>query len=471
MKLYLFIIGFISLLGQVAILRELNVVFYGIELIYILAIGFWLVGTAAGAYTGRKKFIPSEKHIDFLFIIFGLVLIIDVLFIRSISFLMGGTTGTYLSFGKQLSGMFISIMPVSFLLGLMFQWSAKKFVVNGKNLAFAYAVESAGGFAGGFASTYLMKFGFSNLLLILICSAVSVLIILFYRRKQLSKIKLYGIIIYTVIMLLLMLNSKNIDHRMTKWQYPGLLAVKDTPYSRVAITSAKGQITVFENGALAYESESVSAETFVHLPMLQRDSMRHVLVLGGGVEGVIKEIAKYDLSSVDYVELNKDLLQLLKSNFPNKDVFNFNYDKLKIIYTDPREFLKKSEALQKYDLILVGMPQPMSAGSSRFYTMEFFRQCKNRLTANGIMAFRLQTAENIWSPQQELKISGIYNALNAVFEKIVVLPGTTNLLIASSKYLDKNGESIVERFKSQNISARLISSPYINYLYTNDRFF
>ena len=39
---YLLVIGFISILGQVVLLRELNVAFYGVELIYTLAIGVWL---------------------------------------------------------------------------------------------------------------------------------------------------------------------------------------------------------------------------------------------------------------------------------------------------------------------------------------------------------------------------------------------------------------------------------------------
>ena len=44
--LSLFIIGFISMLGQVAVLRELSVAFYGVELIYILAMGIWLFWSA-----------------------------------------------------------------------------------------------------------------------------------------------------------------------------------------------------------------------------------------------------------------------------------------------------------------------------------------------------------------------------------------------------------------------------------------
>ncbi len=46
-------VGLISILAQVVLLRELSVAFYGIELIYILAIGVWMLCTAAGAALPR----------------------------------------------------------------------------------------------------------------------------------------------------------------------------------------------------------------------------------------------------------------------------------------------------------------------------------------------------------------------------------------------------------------------------------
>ena len=58
MTLELIVIGLVSILGQVTILRELSVAFYGIELVYILAIGLWLLGTAVGAMIGYRRRRP-----------------------------------------------------------------------------------------------------------------------------------------------------------------------------------------------------------------------------------------------------------------------------------------------------------------------------------------------------------------------------------------------------------------------------
>ena len=65
MQLILFNIGLISLLGQVILLRELAVASYGVELIYLYALGVWLLCTAAGALLGRRRFAavgPSRRR-------------------------------------------------------------------------------------------------------------------------------------------------------------------------------------------------------------------------------------------------------------------------------------------------------------------------------------------------------------------------------------------------------------------------
>ena len=125
MIIYLLAIGLISILGQVVLLRELNVSFYGIELIYLLALGIWLFWTAAGAVIGRRNRSPSINHIAALFIIFGIVIPLDIVFIRSSRLIFGGIPGAYLTFFQQLIVVVISILPAGLLSGFLFQWTCK----------------------------------------------------------------------------------------------------------------------------------------------------------------------------------------------------------------------------------------------------------------------------------------------------------------------------------------------------------
>ena len=102
MIISLFSIGLVSILGQVVLLRELNVSFYGVELIYLLALGIWLFWTAVGALAARRIDLTSGKALALLFIIFGIILPLDIVFIRASRLLVGGVPGAYLSFSSNL---------------------------------------------------------------------------------------------------------------------------------------------------------------------------------------------------------------------------------------------------------------------------------------------------------------------------------------------------------------------------------
>src|SRR5512147_848396 len=99
---YLFALGFISIIGQVVLLRELSVAFFGIELIYTLAFGVWLLSTASVAMIkGRVYRSPSLPLISFFFILFSICLSLDVAFIRSVRLLFSDIPGAYLPLHLQ----------------------------------------------------------------------------------------------------------------------------------------------------------------------------------------------------------------------------------------------------------------------------------------------------------------------------------------------------------------------------------
>ena len=463
---YLFATGFISILGQVVVLRELNVAFFGIELIYILSLGFWLIGTGIGAAAGGRV-LPGEKRIITLFIITALVLLADIVFIRGVRNIFNSVPGAFLPFIYQIIGMIIPLLPLSFLTGLLFQYPAKLLINNGKTLAIAYSIESAGGVAGGLASTLFLHFGVQNYLTALICGTCSILVAVFYLIKsntKFRKISSFALIIFFI--LLIFFNSK-IDNWLASWNHPSQIVSKDTPYGRVTITESENQICLFENDALSYESESIAAEEFVQLSTLQSEKLDSVLVLGGGSDGIITELLKLKPKKIDYIEINEGLLAVVKKYFPGQDIKSLNNPSVNIIYQDPRQYLLNAK---KYDFILVGMPEPMSAQNNRFYTKEFFEQCSGNLNTGGILAFKIASAENIWTKQLIERNKSIYAALKKDFDHVIVLPGVTNIFIASRTQLVTDTQILCSRFIGINVVTRLISPQYINYLYKNDRF-
>lgn len=468
MILYLFVIGVVSILGQVAILRELNVAFFGIELIYILALGIWLFGTGMGALIGRSNHIPTISRINYFFIVLAVIWLLDVAYIRGIRFIFGAVRGSYLSFEWQMISLIIAIMPISLILGFLFQWTAKNYVSSKNTLAKAYAIESLGGVVGGFAATLLLRIDIQNLSIVLICSLIAVITIII-NSIELPKIRqsTVPIILSTGILVALGYRSP-LDYWMTRWNHPNLMATKDTPYGRVTIEGLEGQISVFENDALSFETESVASEEFVHMGITQHPNPKGILVLGGGIEGILRELQKYSINRIDYVELNSRLLDLTKKHLPEDILESLNDPRVDIIIDDPRKFLNHSA---KYDAIFVGMPEPASGQSNRFYTTEFYEMCKAKLNKDGILILRLRSAENIWTPQLQNRNVSIYKAMKNQFNQVITLPGVTNILIASESFLSTDTNLLAERLRNHQSQNRLVTPAYIHYLYTNDRFF
>ena len=465
--IYLLTAGFYSILGQVIILRELNVAFYGIELIYVLSFGFWLTGAAIGASAGRGSIIPKERNIHLLFIFSALILLADVAFIRGIRVILGGVEGGYLPFFSQITGLLTALLPVSFLAGIMFQWIAKKYISENKTLAKAYSIEGIGCVAGGLSSTIFLFIKINNFSAALICSALVLLAVLYISSKSGYKPQKYISIVFAVLILFLFGLSHKIDFWMTSWNHPFIIESVDTPYSRITITKPEKQICVFEDDALSYETQGVSAEEFVQLAVLQTDKLNNVLVLGGGFEGINAELLKLPVNKITYVEINRRMIETLLKHLPGNLVNSLQDKKVNIIYKDPGKYLQSDYS---FDIILVGMPEPMSAQNNRFYTKEFFTQCAAALNKDGILAFKILSSENLWTPQLTERNKSIYAALKSGFENVVVLPGVSNIFIASKSELTSDIGLLIKRFNERKLKTSLISPQYINYIYTNDRF-
>jgi len=354
------------------------------------------------------------------------------------------------------------------LSGLLSQWTAKAYVTTGKTLAIAYAIESAGGLIGGLFSTLFLIWGFRNCSVAFICALASVATPMVVLRGSRRSLLRWTATVLACIFLLLLCKASPLDRRMTLWNHPNLLESRDSPYGRITVERLYNQVSVFENDALAFESEGAEAEYFSHLAALQHPNPRDVLILGGGIEGIVREIAKYKPRRIDYVELNPVMLNLVTRYLPDDIRESLREPTVYVIFADPRQYLKKSG---RYDLILVGMSEPTSGQANRFYTREFFEQCSARLNPGGILGFRLRTAENLWTMPLTRRNTSIYSALQTVFPEVLFLPGTTNVVTASRVPLPCTAEVMSRRLQELRIATRLISANYINYLFTNDRFF
>ncbi|MDD3554123.1 MAG: hypothetical protein PHC35_06350 [Deltaproteobacteria bacterium] len=467
-----FTIGLVSLLGQIVLLRELSVATYGVELIYLLGMAGWLIGSSLGAGLGRRRGTGGYSAVLWIFLLYSLLLPLDMVFLRLSRWLLGGVTGAFLPFHLQILTLILSVIPLSFLMGMAFQRAARLWIAECSEtnaLARAYGWECIGSVAAGGLATLAPAFHVPNSLTGLCCASFPLLLI-FCRMPPLKKIRAVSVVsvLLAVFFAVSAVFVSPIDLWTSGFNHPFLKAVADTPYGRIAVTSLEGQTTIFENDSVSFETESNSAEELVHSAALQHSAPRSVLLLGGGLEGLVEEALKYaSVQTIDCVELNQELIRTTLPFLTDERRKALSNQRVRFIYEDPRRFLLRSSG--EYDLILVAMPEPSSGQANRFYTREFFQLCRTRLSTGGVMGFRLSASENFWSQQLITRNRAIVSAVKGVFQDVMVLPGSINLVLAGDQLTIDTG-LLARRYEAAGLANRLVIPQYLQYLISSDRF-
>jgi len=474
MPIVLIFIGFASILGQVVLLRELAVAFFGSELIYLLAIALWLIWTGLGALIGRSAIgkngrthgcAPTTLLTGIASL--GVVLPLEVVFVRGIRTIFGATPGAFMPFEQQIAAIALVLAPAGLLLGFLFVQAAREYVTRGGSFAGAYGLESLGGVLGGLASTFVLAGHVPAFATAILCSCVTFAVGLSVSLRSRSMRLLFGLGTLTSLGMLIVAGS-HLDRATLRWQFPGLLDSRDSPYGRLTLTERGGQIVLFENGALSFETQATTPEELAHLALLQHEAPKRILLLGGGASGILREILKHQPEQIDYVELDASLIDLARRYMPHEIRSSMAAPSVHLIISDGRKFLRKTS--QGYDVILVDMPEPTSGQANRYYTREFFEECARKLQPGGLVAFRLPSAEQYWTAGLARRNTSIYQAMKSSFPHIIVLPGSANVFLASREPLARDSRIFLNRYIARHIEARLVRPPYIHYLYTNDRF-
>jgi spermidine synthase len=362
----------------------------------------------------------------------------------------------------------IALLPAGLISGLLFRQAAGLHTERGWTLAGAYGLESAGGFVGGMLATFSLRYGFQNFPLAIVCGLVAVAAAFFLFPGKWIRPGRVAAMALTALLVAILYQAPTLDRRMTGWNHPGLLVTRDSSYGRITTTALAGQISVFDNDALSFETGGTEAELFAHLAALQHPEPRRILVLGGGWDGTLRELLRHRPVRIDAVVLDLEPTLLLRRHLPAEIRASLNDPAVRITRADPRQFLKNSGFA--WDLILVGMPEPSSGETNRFYTQEFFAQCAARLHPGGIVALHLPTSGNLWTPQTTRRTAGVYQALASVFPEVLVLPEAMTLMTASAAPLPRSPEILTDRLRERELTPHLVSLPYIRYLFTNDRF-
>jgi len=452
------LLGFTSTITQIILLREFLSVFYGNELVIGIILGNWMIITGLGSFFGKisEKIKNQNALIILLSILLGALPLVTVYllrYLRNVVFLTGEMIGIY----QIIYSSFVLLLPFCVVSGFAFTFLAVN--ASGKNesnlISKVYSVESLGSLIGGFLFSVVLIFFLSTFQSLKLLLFVNFVVAAILTRKNFGKI-IQTITVLILVFITVALCLSDFDYLTRKYLFPEqqIIFYKDTPYGNLTITELGEQKNFFENGALLFSTNNAAVnEEAVHYAMIQHQKPKHILLIGGGISGTTNEILKYNIERIDYVEINPWIIKA-GEQFTN----SLQDKRINVISEDARMFVRKTAG--KYDVVLVNLPEPLTAQFNRFYTKEFFEELKQRLNSDAVVSLSLLPATDYVSAKAGNINSTIYSTLKTSFKNILIVPGLKDFYLASDSKLNIN--------IGKMISARGIDNLYVNQYYLDD---
>lgn len=442
-----FLLGFLATSFQVFLAREFSAHFYGNEMTFGFVLAAWLLWSGLGSILASKYPLPKRHFVRLYYAVLG-ISPFCFLALRFSRFLLGTLPGELTGIAPMLTFALILTFFINFPLGVIFVLNVG---VDQGNIARVYLWESAGAAAGGLLVYLLLVPFFSNWRAVALLGSLAAVFVFFSFARKREKPALGLVLCLFLGMFLFDEPSQTIF-----WKPFTLVRSKDSLHGKLQVIRTGEQVTLYNNGLQAYSyPDPAAAEEAVHFACLQNPDAGKVLLIGGGVGGSLQEILKYPRTAVDYVELDPEIIRLSREFLPQDGQAALADVRVHIFFQDGRRFLEK--ARQKYDLVILNLPEPATAQINRFYTQEFFREVKDKLNPGGVLSFRVRSAENYISPELRGFLSTLYVTLKEVFAEAEVIPGDTNIFLASDAPLTLNVGDLAQRIKTLHLRTRFVT--------------
>ncbi len=484
LKLSLFIKGLSGMIAQVILMRELLVSFDGNELTLGIILANWLILVAIGSFMIGKTPEKMESRIEVFVVLqlfFAAVLPLTIHLSRTFRNILLVTPGEGLGFGPIFFSSFLILLPVTLPQGALFTYGCGLYFQSIKkdasSIGKVYALESVGAIAGGILMTFFLVQYLNSFEIAFIVSATNAFVstLLLWSKPHFPKSVLRkALLIFSIVLCfafafcLLPQTLKTIHQFSIQSQWRNLNPVysENSIYGNITVTKRGEQFTFFANGVPTITTpvpDMASIEDLVHFPMLFHENPESVLILSGGAGGMVHEILKYPVRRVNYVERDPLLLKLVQKFSTPLTQLELSDPRVSIHYSDDRFFINRTQ--DRFDLVFVGLPAPRELQTNRLFSYEFFSIAKRKMNPEGIIVLTLPGSLTYISPELRDLNRCILGTLKAVFRSVRIVPGDTNLYLASdsSKLERVTTAEIVRRFEDREIKSSVLTQSYLEF--------
>lgn len=188
------------------------------------------------------------------------------------------------------------------------------------------------------------------------------------------------------------------------------LHTETTPFQKLDMleTEEFGNMLTLDGMVMTTErDEFVYHEMVAHVPLFTHPNPKHVLVVGGGDGGVIREVVKHpEVEKVTLVEIDEAVIEQSKNYLPHI-AQAFSNPKVEVIVGDG--FMHIAESRAAYDVIMVDSTEPVGP-AVKLFEKGFYEGISRALKEDGL--FIAQT-DNPWFKADLIK--QVYGDVSEIF--------------------------------------------------------
>lgn len=458
-------LGFSCVMTQLALMRECLVAFTGNEMVLGVVLGLWLLLMGVGTWLGRS--VERSAHpfglLGIAQVLVAVVPLCQVFLLRALRDVIF-TRGATLGITETVISILVLLLPYCLVAGYALTLACALLgqLEGAAGIGRAYLADTLGSIVGGALFGLVFARSLDHIAILVVPALVNLLAaaatVRVHGRRALALAPLCLALGLAALAVLV-----DMDGLATGLQYrrQHILARANSPYGKLVVLETGGELAFLENGVPTISTrDDQHMEETVHYAMSQRPGADRVLLVSGGISGTAREILKYKVSRVDYVELDPAILTLGRKYLPE----TLADPRIRVHNGDGRLFVRQTG--DKYDIVILDVPDPSSAQLNRFYTAEFLAEIKRALVPGGVVSFGLGRYENFVSPELARVLASADLSLRLSFRTRMALPGSRVFFLASDGPLYAD---IAARIDQQGIATKLVNRHYLDAVLTPDR--
>lgn len=199
-----------------------------------------------------------------------------------------------------------------------------------------------------------------------------------------------------------------------------VLYSKQTTFQQLDVfeTTGFGRVMTLDGLVMVTQrDEFVYHELIAHVPLLAHPNPRHVLVIGGGDGGTLREVLSHDcVERAVLCEIDGDVVQAAKDFFPEL-ASGMSDPRAEVTVCDGVKYVQDA-ADETFDLVIVDSTDPIGPGVGLF-SESFYRDVGRILRKDGMV---IAQCESPW--QNNVQFPKVYGNLHQVSPNIYAILGS-----------------------------------------------